>query len=142
MDTPDPLAVVRRMSSAANIRDIESLVRCFAADYRNDTPAHPARSFTGRQQVRSNWEQIFAAIPDLEIEIVDHAVRGSSVWTEQEHRGTRPDGTAHQLRGVVVFEVAGNEVAAARFFLEPVEAGGDDVTTAVRRQVRPDGNAS
>lgn len=137
MDTREPLAVVQRIVQAANARDLEAVVECFAVDYRNQTPVHPARSFVGREQVRSNWEQIFGAIPDLELELVSFAVSGTTVWTEQEHRGTRPDGSAHRLAGVVVFEVAGDEVSSARFFLEPVESGGDDMTAAVRRQVRP-----
>ena len=58
--------------------------------YRNMTPAHPERGFTGREQVRRNWEQIFAAIPDLSAEILSSAVDDDTIWTEWEHRGTRP----------------------------------------------------
>ena len=64
------------------------------------------------------------------------------MWTEQEHRGTRPDGSAHRLAGVVIFDVTGDEVAAARFYLEAVETGGGDINDAVRRQVRPGGDES
>ena len=41
------------------------LSRRFAPDYRNETPAHPERGFTGVEQVRKNWQQIFAMIPDV-----------------------------------------------------------------------------
>jgi len=57
--------VLARLEGAANAHDLNALVACFAPDYRNDTPAHPERSFTGREQVRRNWEQIFAFIPDI-----------------------------------------------------------------------------
>ena len=55
--------VLARLERAANAHDVDALVACFAPDYRNDTPVHPERSFTGREQVRRNWEQIFAFIP-------------------------------------------------------------------------------
>ena len=142
METSEPTAVVQRLVRAANSRDLEALLSCFAVDYVNDTPAHPARSFRGREQVRNNWEQIFAAITDLEIKLLGSAVNGSRVWTEQAHHGTRRDGSPHRLAGVVVFDVKGDEVVAARFYLEPVETGGDDVSSTVRRQVRPPGDSS
>lgn len=100
---------------------------------------HPERSFTGRDQVRRNWEQIFAAIPDLAAEVVRCAVDGDTAWTEWEHRGTRPDGTRHLMRGVVIFGVRGGVAEWARFYLEPVQADGDDADAAIRRLVAPGG---
>src|SRR4051812_40894700 len=51
----EPLALVDRLVQATNDHDLDGLVACFAADYENATPAHPARSFRGREQVRRNW---------------------------------------------------------------------------------------
>jgi uncharacterized protein YbjT (DUF2867 family) len=50
--------------------------------------------------------------------------------------GTRRDGTGHQMAGVVVFGVRDGHFSWARFYLEPVQAGGADATEAVRRHVR------
>ncbi|TMF99475.1 MAG: nuclear transport factor 2 family protein, partial [Chloroflexi bacterium] len=36
-----PGALVERLRQATNNHDLESLTRCFALDYRNETPAHP-----------------------------------------------------------------------------------------------------
>ena len=130
-----PSAVVRRLRAVTNAHDIDAIVACFASDYRNETPAHPARSFVGNKQVRRNWTQILAAIPDISTEILASAVSGTMVWTEWEHRGTRRDGTAHLMRGVIVFGIAGGLIASARFFLEPVEEASGDVKAAVQRQV-------
>ena len=69
-----PAAMARRLCQATNDHDLAGLVACFAPGYRNITPAHPQRGFTGREQVRKNWEQIFAAIPDLSTEILSSAV--------------------------------------------------------------------
>ena len=52
-------------AGAVNGHDLDALAACFAADYRNETPVHPARGFVGRDQVRRNWEQLFGGIPDL-----------------------------------------------------------------------------
>jgi limonene-1,2-epoxide hydrolase len=134
---PGPAAMVERLCLAANEHDLTALVACFAPGYRNETPAHPERGFTGRDQVRKNWEQIFAAIPDLSTEVTRRAVDGPTVWTEWEHRGTRRDGSGHLMRGVVIFGVADGLADWARFYLEPVSADGQNVTAAVRRQVAP-----
>ena len=139
-DTSDGAAgVLARLECATNAHDVNALVACFAPAYRNDTPAHPARNFTGREQVRRNWEQIFAAIPDLTAKVLRSAVNGDEAWSEWEHRGTRRDGSAHVMRGVVIFGVANGLVTWARFYLGPVQEGGENVDAAVRRQVTPAG---
>ena len=86
--------------------------------------------------MRDNWTQIFGAIPDIEAEVVRMAVDGRVVWTEWEHRGTRPDGSPHLMRGIVIFGVEDGLIDWARFYLEPVEAGGGGVGEAIRKQVR------
>jgi len=132
-----PAAMVERLCRATNDHDLAALAACFASGYRNETPAHPERGFTGRDQVRRNWEQIFAAIPDLSAEVLRSAVDGHTVWTEWEHRGTRPDGSQHLMRGVIIFGVADGLADWARFYLEPVSEDGPGVDAAVRQQVMP-----
>ena len=133
-----PSALLQRLEQATNEHDLEALVDCFTADYRNETPAHPARGFRGSEQVRTNWRQIFAAVPDVHAEVLRSAVAGDELWSEWEMRGTRADGTEHHLRGVIVFGVTDGTAAWARFYLEAVEdatASAADVTAAVRQQV-------
>ena len=127
--------VLARLERAANAHDVNALVACFAPDYRNETPVHPERSFTGNEQVRANWEQIFAFIPDITTKVLRSAVNGDEVWSEWEHRGTRRDGSAHVMRGVVIFGVGQGLLTWARFYLEPIQEGGENVDAAVRRQV-------
>jgi uncharacterized protein (TIGR02246 family) len=141
--TGGPAAFVDRLRRATNNHDLEAVAECFAADYRNETPVHPERGFSGREQVRRNWTQIFAAIPDVTTDVIRCAVDGDTVWSEWEHRGTRPDGSRHVMRGVVIFGVVDDRAAWARFYLEPVlepvpgPGGGIDET--VRRQVTQGG---
>jgi ketosteroid isomerase-like protein len=137
--TESTASVLTRLERATNAHDLNALVACFAPDYRNETPAHPARSFVGREQVRRNWEQIFAGIPDLTAKVLRSAVSGNDAWTEWEHRGTRRDGSVHVMRGVVIFGVSDGVLAWARFYLEPVQEGSENVDAAVRQQIAPGG---
>ena len=124
-----------RLLDATNSHDIDGVVACFGPDYVNVAPAHPARGFVGPDQVRTNWTQIFAAVPDIQVEVVAAAFDGPTAWTQWEMRGTRRDGSAHRMAGVIVFEVADGLARRATFFLEPVDDGPGTVDDAVREQV-------
>ena len=129
--TSSGLALATRLRDAVNHHDLDEMVGCFALNFVNETPAHPARSFRGRDQVRKNWGQIFAAVPDLEAEMIASAADDGTVWTEWEMRGTRIDGAQHLMRGVSIFEVSDGELASVRFYLEPVDQSGAGVDAAV-----------
>jgi ketosteroid isomerase-like protein len=119
MDSQDFAA---RLRDVTNAHDLDGIVACFRDDYALTAPCHPSRSFVGAEQVRRNWAGIFAAVPDLRVEVVAAAVDGDTVWSEWEMRGSRPDGVAHLMRGVIVFEIVDGRAAAGRFFVEPVDA--------------------
>ncbi len=128
---PPPLD---RLVHAVNTHGLQILVGCFAEDYVNRTPAHPERGFLGRDQVRSNWVHIFAAVPDVRADVLRFTTDGPSVWTEWELSGTRVDASLFLMAGVVIFEVpAGTAIAAATFYLEPVEHLSGSADQAVRR---------
>ena len=129
------LATIDRLVRVTNEHDLEALAECFAEDYQNETPVHPARGFRGRPQVRRNWEQIFAFVPDIHVEVVRSAVEADTVWTEWEMRGTRRDGKSHWMRGVIVFGVSDDTIRWARFYLEPVDDSETTVDDAIRDQV-------
>src|SRR5215469_14681988 len=127
-------ALLDRLVAAASRHDLDALVGCFAPDYRNETPAHPAQGFTGRDQVRRNWEQIFAVMPDITARVLRSAYDGDVVWSEWHMAGTRPDGAALQMAGVVIFGIRDGLFSWARWYLEPVQAGGPDVNEALRQR--------
>jgi limonene-1,2-epoxide hydrolase len=129
------IEVMERLLDATNRHDLDRLVGCFAPDFVNETPAHPARSFVGSEQVRRNWAQIFAGVPDLEAEILRRSVDGATVWTEWEMRGTRVDGSPHLMRGVGIFSAEDGRFSSLRFYLEPVERGGAGIDEAVREHI-------
>src|SRR5437660_3297382 len=118
-----PGAMVDRLLRATNAHDVDAVAGCFAEEYENETPVHPARGFRGREQMRRNWEQIFGFVPDLRADVVRCAIDGDTAWTEWEMTGTRRDGSGHHMRGVVVFGVRDGLASWARFYLEPVDDG-------------------
>ena len=136
-DSATPAAFLDRLTAAVNAHDLDALVDCFTETYLNETPAHPSRGFRGREQVRRNWTQIFAAVPDITLAVPRQVVSGDMVWAEMEMRGHRRDGAPHAMAGVSVFGTTDGKAAWVRFYLEPVDA--DDVTAdeAVRDLVGP-----
>jgi ketosteroid isomerase-like protein len=129
------LAVVDDMLRATNAHDIDALVACFADDYVSQWPQHPARSFSGTEQVHRNWSQMFGAVPDLAAEVLACTVDHEIAWTEWEFGGHRVDGQPFLLRGAVVFVTRDGRATRGRFFLEPVELDSGDADAAVRRLV-------
>ncbi|WP_018762029.1 nuclear transport factor 2 family protein [Arthrobacter sp. 135MFCol5.1] len=128
-----PEGPVRRMLAAAARHDLEDMVSQFADDYRNTTPVHPARSFTGSAQVRKNWAALFAGLPDLTLTVHDAATGpDGKLWLEWSNRGTRPDGSVQRAAGVAIFTLRHDKIAAAQFYLEPVDQDSGDVNQAVR----------
>src|SRR5215213_6183432 len=115
MSTAEKQGFVDRLRRAVDAHDLEALVDCFGVDYRNETPAHPGRGFTGREQVRANWQRIFIGVPDVTAEVLRTAV----------------DGARHLMRGVIIFGVADGRAAWARFYLEPADPREGGVDAAV-----------
>lgn len=131
--------VVDRLCDAVRRHDVDLVVDCFLPDYRNETPAHPGRGFIGSAQVRTNWGRLFAGVPDITADVVRTCVDGDGdgdvVWSEWEMRGTRTDGGAHLMRGVIIFGVRGPQAQWARFYLEPVDDAADGVDAAIGKLV-------
>ena len=151
MDDSGIPRVIRDLHEAMTAHDPEALAACFAVGYRNETPVHPSRSFTGREQVRANWRRILGEVPDLVADLV-RWTRGPArsepaVWTEWEWTGHRSDGIPFCMRGVTVFGIGPDDAASddspaggdvihwARFYMEPADPDEIDVDEAVRLAV-------
>lgn len=124
--------VIQRLQEAQNARDAAQLAALFTDDYQSAQPAHPNRGFGGSDQVLSNWTTMFANIPDFTAELVASAVEGDTEWGEWDWSGTRRDGSAFSMRGVIIATVRNGLLAAARLYMEPTEVGGSDIDTAVQ----------
>ena len=120
------LRVMDRLVDAMNRHDIDDFVASLHDDYESFQPLRPSEAFTGSEQVRTNWSRIFESIPDVRGEIPRSASSGATAWVELSVTGTRPDGNALDMRGVIINGVVDDRIAWARLYLEPLfEEGGD-----------------
>ena len=117
----DPSEVLRRQEQALNAHDLDALADCFHEDLVSENFVHPSQTFTGREQVKRNWGQMIANVPDLRAELIGTAVDGDTVWGEWRIYGTRRDGALLDLRGVVISKVEDGRVRASRRYLAPLD---------------------
>jgi ketosteroid isomerase-like protein len=116
-----------------NVHNLEAHVACFHDDYRSEQPVHPARTFTGREQVRENWSKLYESIPDFRAELLRVAVAGDTEWAEWRWLGTKADGSPLEERGVTIMGIRDGRFAWGRLYLEETEREGADIEDTVRR---------
>lgn len=119
--------LIERIVEAENSHDADKVAELVARDYRSETPIHPERNFTGREQVRENWQAVFESTPDLNAELVRSTVDGDTLWTEWHLTGTQIDGTDLDMKGVGIWGVENGLLQWGRVYMEPV-AKTEDVT--------------
>jgi len=135
METSGMPEFLQRLCRATNDHDLDRLVDLFTEDYVSEIPVHPSQSFRGREQVRRNWTQIFAAVPDVGLDVLQAVQVGQTVWSEVQIEGHRVDGAPHLLRGVLILTVDNGRASAVRFYLEPVDLSEQSTDEAVRKSL-------
>jgi ketosteroid isomerase-like protein len=88
-------------------------------------PLHPGRGVTDRTRLRSNWEGLFARVPDLVATVLQSVPNGDQVWSEWEIGGTTVDGERYQSGGVAILRLRGERIASVRFYLDDVDIDGN-----------------
>ena len=86
-------------------------------DFTSEWPAHPARSFDGRDHVRRNWQAIFDRFPQITISVTASAEVGDEVWGEWHY----VRGEGDELRGIII-TARGNLIRHSRFYMEEVDS--------------------
>ena len=133
--------VIDRLIVAMNAHDLDTAAGLFHKEYRSEQPAHPGRAFAGRARMRANWEAMFAGIPDFHAEACRSVQDADTTWTEWSWSGTRSDGQTFEVRGVTLFEIAGDQIVSGRLYLEDVEREVASIEQAVEalsgRRPRP-----
>lgn len=124
-----------RIAQAISNHDLEALADCFEPDYQSDFPAHPGRGFRGRDQLRRNWTQIFAAVPQLHADVLSSCSSAGTFWIEWAWRGTSANGAPFSMRGVTIQGMRHGRVAWVRLYMEP-ETPGSGPDEAFRRQLQ------
>lgn len=114
-------ALTDRLLAAMNAHDLDGAASLFHPDYRSEQPAHPARAFVGRAQMRANWDAMFTGIPDFRAEIGRSVDDGDCTWSEWWWSGTRNDGQPFAMRGVTIFRIDDEHIVAGQLYMEEVE---------------------
>jgi ketosteroid isomerase-like protein len=130
--------IMDQLLAAMNAHDLDAFVACFAPDYDSQQPAHPSRSFRGNDQVRKNWESVFAGVPDFSAELIMSAMTGDGVEVgEWRWQGTYTDGSPFGMQGVIVTGVQNNRITWGRLYMELVDQDGADINEMVQQTYRP-----
>ncbi len=127
------MTVALRLRDAMNAHDLEAFLDCFHENYRSEQPAHPGRGFGGREQVGANWSAIFAGVPDFSARLLGYCQGDEQEWSEWRWTGTRADGSALDMAGVLVTGVREGRIAWGRLYIEPVSAVDESIDAAVRK---------
>jgi ketosteroid isomerase-like protein len=126
-------ALLQRFHDAMNQGNLEAFVNCFDPDYQSEHPAHPDRAFAGADQVRKNWSNIFANVPDFRSELLRFVAEEEMIWSEWHWHGTRTNNTTMDMRGVILFGVRNERFIWGRLYMELLEEQGAGVEAAVTR---------
>lgn len=129
--TRTPSALLDQLVASTNAHDLDALVDCFASDYELTDPAHPVRSFAGAAQVRKNWAAIFAAAPDIRLDVQQRVLSGDGFWLEGRQVGTRRDGQSLDNQMVFIAHVSGGRIASAHIYVTPVEQAGPNIDAVI-----------
>jgi hypothetical protein len=70
---------------------------------------------------------MFDGVPDVRLDVQDHAVTDRGFWLEAAQVGHRRDGRPLQMRTVFIAVVVDGRISNARMYAAPVEDGGPDV---------------
>jgi hypothetical protein len=128
--------VLERLQAAQNRHDLDAFVACFDPGYQSEQPVHPDRVFAGSEQVRTNWAEVFAGVPDFRADLLRSAWTDGTGWAEWHWHGTREDGTLLDIRGVTIFGIRDDRIVWGRLYLEDVEAAGQGIGQAVRHMAK------
>ena len=129
--------VLERLTEAQNMHDVDLFASFFTDDYQSEQPAHPSRAFSGRAQVYENWSSVFVGVPDFRAGLLASCRDGDLEWGEVSWQGHHTDGSAFAMCGVIIATIRDDQIAAARLYLEPVEADEVDIAAAVEQLYRP-----
>ena len=133
------IELLERMRAALDAHDLEAFLAFFRDDYIGERPRHPGAKISSREDVRTNWSEVIADVPDLRIDVPAAVEDGNTIWSEWRAYGTSRSGSTLELRGVIIFGIQDDQVAWSRMYMEPVEQDGSTLNELMGVARRPPG---
>lgn len=116
-ETPEPVELIRHVFEKINLRNVDALHEHWAEDVLVQFPIVTCRN---RDEVRSYFASLFAAVPDLHIDVVNIAGGGNTVLVRWHLTGTfsgapwmgiEPTGSHLEIDGADCFIVRDGKIA-------------------------------
>lgn len=107
-------AFLQSFADAFNAHDIGAIMQHMTEDCVFEASAGPDREgqrFTGQQQVRKAFEEVFATYTDAQWSHAKHFVAGDRGFSEWIFTGTKPDGTRVEVTGCDLFTFRDGKIA-------------------------------
>jgi cation diffusion facilitator family transporter len=103
---------VERFNEAFNEHDVDAVMAAMTDDcvFENTSPPNGQR-YEGKAQVRTAWEEFFAASPHAHFDSEDVVIAGDRCIVQWRYTWKNDDGSTGSLRGVDVIRVRNGKVA-------------------------------
>lgn len=105
---------LQSFADAFNAHDVKAIMSHMTNDCIFEASAGPdvnGEKFTGKEQVRKAFEDVFATFPDARWQNPKHFISGDRGFTEWTFTGTRKDGTKVEVTGCDLFTFKDGKIA-------------------------------
>lgn len=105
---------LQSFADAFNAHDINAIMSHMTDDCVFEASAGPdvnGEKFSGQEQVRKAFEEVFATFPDASWNDPKHFISGNRGFSEWTFRGTRRDGTRVEVTGCDLFIFREDKIA-------------------------------
>ena len=118
-NSDDPAAqrtiqLVTSFNDALNAHDVDAMMRLLTKDcvFESTWPAPDGTRYEGQAPVRAFWREFFGASQDQTIEMEEIWASGNRCVMRWVYRWTQTDGIKRHVRGVDIYTVRGELLAA------------------------------
>ena len=105
---------LQSFADAFNAHDLKAIMSHMTDDCVFQASAGPGadgEKFTGQQQVRKAFENVFSTFPDAHWSRPQHVISGDRGFTEWVFTGTKADGTKVEVTGCDLFTFSDGKIA-------------------------------
>jgi ketosteroid isomerase-like protein len=110
---------LQSFADAFNAHDIKAIMSHMTADCVFEASAGPyfdGEKFTGQEEVKKAFEDVFASYPDAQWSDPQHFISGNRGFTEWIFTGTKSDGTRIEVAGCDLFTFKDDKIAVKNSF--------------------------